>query len=92
MPIADVVRQRVHPLITSNRTLVYSFLSTLAVSVAIGNALRNHSNFYSVAVYLSKSSRSLLVGHRYWLCTLCWLTPLRFVEDFSELRVLACLA
>ncbi|EIN11941.1 hypothetical protein PUNSTDRAFT_119134 [Punctularia strigosozonata HHB-11173 SS5] len=61
MPLADIIRQRVHPLVTSNRTLVYSFLSTLAVSIAIGNALRNHSNFYSVAVYLSKSSRSLLI-------------------------------
>lgn len=59
--VADLLRQRVHPLITSNRTLVYGFVSTLAVSIAIANALKNHSNFYSVAVYLSKSSRSLLV-------------------------------
>ena len=56
---------RMQPLaasLSSHRILVYSLVSTLAVSVAIANALKNHSNFYSVAIYLSKSNRSVLVG------------------------------
>ncbi|KAH8828115.1 hypothetical protein DL96DRAFT_1601806 [Flagelloscypha sp. PMI_526] len=47
--------------IGKHRLLVYFILSFLAVALAIGNALRNHSNFFSVAIYLSQSSRSLLI-------------------------------
>ncbi|KAJ7072425.1 hypothetical protein C8F01DRAFT_1103964 [Mycena amicta] len=47
--------------VTSHRILIYSLFSFAAVSAAIANALRNYSNFYSVAIYLSKSSRSVLV-------------------------------
>ncbi|KAF7315296.1 hypothetical protein MIND_00044100 [Mycena indigotica] len=47
--------------VTTHRILVYSLFSFLAVSTAITNALRNYSNFYSVAIYLSKSSRSVLI-------------------------------
>ncbi|KAF8629198.1 hypothetical protein AX17_005783 [Amanita inopinata Kibby_2008] len=47
--------------LNSHRVIAYSFLSFLAVSLTIANALRNFSNFYSVAIYLSKSSRSVLV-------------------------------
>ncbi|KAJ7039245.1 hypothetical protein C8F04DRAFT_1209279 [Mycena alexandri] len=37
------------------------FSPSFAVSVTIANACRNYSNFYSVAIYLSKSSRSVLI-------------------------------
>ncbi|KAJ3713406.1 hypothetical protein C8R42DRAFT_727296 [Lentinula raphanica] len=47
--------------ITSHRVLFYGLLSSLAVLATIGNALKNHSNFYSVTIYLSQSSRSILV-------------------------------
>lgn len=48
--------------LNSHRILLYTLVSTVAVSAAIANALKNHSNFYSVAIYLSKSNRSVLVG------------------------------
>ncbi|KAG5636360.1 hypothetical protein H0H81_008308 [Sphagnurus paluster] len=63
MPLNDVLRHRMHALagvINSHRIAIYSFVSLLAVSVAIANALRNYSNFYSVAISLSKSNRSVL--------------------------------
>ncbi|KAJ7668391.1 hypothetical protein DFH06DRAFT_197099 [Mycena polygramma] len=47
--------------ISSHRIILYAILSFFAVSAAIANALRNYSNFYSVAIYLSKSSRSVLI-------------------------------
>ncbi|KIL68928.1 hypothetical protein M378DRAFT_184790 [Amanita muscaria Koide BX008] len=47
--------------LNAHRILVYSLLSFSAVSFTILGALRSYSNFYSVAIYLSKSSRSVLV-------------------------------
>ncbi|EJF60481.1 hypothetical protein BD309DRAFT_971787 [Dichomitus squalens] len=64
MPIHDVLRQRVQPLtaaLTSNRIFLYCIFSVFAVAATIANACRAHSNFYSVSIYLSKSSRSVLV-------------------------------
>ncbi|GLB37252.1 putative RING-H2 zinc finger domain containing protein [Lyophyllum shimeji] len=63
MPLNDVLRHRTHALasaLNAHRILCYSFVSLLAVSLAIANALRNYSNFYSVAISLSKSNRSVL--------------------------------
>lgn len=65
MPLATFMRQRTQGMVdsvTSHRLFLYSIFSVLAVVVAIANALRNHSNFFSVAIYLSQSSRSLLVS------------------------------
>ncbi|KAF9264201.1 hypothetical protein L218DRAFT_979790 [Marasmius fiardii PR-910] len=62
--INQLLRRPAHSLMasfTSHRILLYVLISTLAVAAAITNALKNHSNFYSVTIYLSKSSRSLLV-------------------------------
>ncbi|EPQ57556.1 hypothetical protein GLOTRDRAFT_92556 [Gloeophyllum trabeum ATCC 11539] len=52
---------------------LYSILSTVAVSAAVLNALKNYSNFYSVAIYLSRSSRSvlILVNFGFLLALLC---------------------
>ncbi|KAI0779227.1 hypothetical protein C8Q74DRAFT_1446840 [Fomes fomentarius] len=64
MPFQDALRQRVQPLtavMTSNRIFLYGVFSTFALAATIANACRAHSNFYSVAIYLSKSSRSVLV-------------------------------
>ena len=66
MPIAipDVFQPRGQSLTTyllSHRVFLYTLASTVALSATIANALANHSNFYSVAVYLSKSGRSVLV-------------------------------
>jgi len=47
--------------LVSHRIQLYSVASVLAISAVILNALRNYSNFYSVAIYLSKSGRSVLV-------------------------------
>ncbi|RPD54199.1 hypothetical protein L227DRAFT_556717 [Lentinus tigrinus ALCF2SS1-6] len=74
MPIHDVLRQRMQPLtsaMTSNRIFLYCVLSTFAVVATIANACRAHSNFYSVSIYLSRSSRSvLLLANFGFLCSL----------------------
>ncbi|KAG2128617.1 uncharacterized protein EDB93DRAFT_1184267 [Suillus bovinus] len=64
MPLNGFLRQRAHPIVASfsyHKVLLYALVSTIAVSATIINALRYHSNFYSVAVYLSKSNRSVLI-------------------------------
>jgi len=64
MPLNNVLRQRTHALagsLSSHRILLYAVFSAIAVSAVIINALKNYSNFYSVAIYLSKSNRSVLV-------------------------------
>lgn len=60
----DIIRQRIQPVaqaVTAQRFVVYALLSTLAVVGVIANACRTYSNFYSVAIYLSKSGRSVVV-------------------------------
>lgn len=67
--VANLLRPRIQPFaasLNSHRVLLYSVASTVAVSMAIANALKNHSNFYSVIIYLSKSNRSVLVSLRYY--------------------------
>jgi E3 ubiquitin-protein ligase synoviolin len=62
--MADALRPRLQSFtdsILSHRVVLYTFASTLAVSATVVNALQNQSNFYSVAVYLSKSGPSVLV-------------------------------
>ncbi|KAI0666717.1 hypothetical protein C8Q78DRAFT_1059101 [Trametes maxima] len=74
MPLHDVLRQRFQPLssaVTSNRIFLYAVFSLFAVVGTIANACRAHSNFYSVSIYLSKSSRSVLVLANFaFLCAL----------------------
>lgn len=65
MPLHDMLRQRAQPFtaaITSNRIFLYSVFSTFAVAATIANACREHSNFYSISIFLSNSSRSVLVS------------------------------
>ena len=65
MPLNQLVRQTTQAVagqVNSHRILLYSLVSTVAVCAAIANALKNYSNFYSVAIYLSRSSRSVLVS------------------------------
>jgi len=65
MPLSQVLRQRTRDLaatIASHRILLYTLISTAAVSSTILSALQNRSNLYSVAIYLSKSNRSVLVS------------------------------
>jgi hypothetical protein len=64
MPLHDVLRQGTHAFagsLNSHRIFLYGLVSAIAVSAVIINALKNYSNFYSVAIYLSKSNRSVLV-------------------------------
>ncbi|KAG1851666.1 hypothetical protein F4604DRAFT_1592364 [Suillus subluteus] len=64
MPLNGLLRQTAHPIVASfnhHKVLLYGLVSTIAVSATITNALRCHSNFYSVAIYLSKSNRSVLI-------------------------------
>lgn len=48
--------------VNSHRSATYALFSTLLVAGVILNAFNKHSNFYSVAVYLSKSSGSTVVS------------------------------
>ncbi len=69
MPLNPIFRQGTRAItnsLTSHRLLLYGALSTIAVCAAVANALRNYTNFYSVAIYLSKSSRSVLVGRYFF--------------------------
>lgn len=65
MPAAnDILRLRAQDLarfLNAHRIFFYTFISLVSVSAVITNALKNYSNFYSVAIFLSKSSRSVLV-------------------------------
>ncbi|TDL24187.1 hypothetical protein BD410DRAFT_111888 [Rickenella mellea] len=57
-------RQFLQPYISAfapHRVFVYSIISSAALLAVIANALRNHSNFYAVAVFLSKSNGTVLV-------------------------------
>ncbi|KAF8894937.1 hypothetical protein CPB84DRAFT_1782701 [Gymnopilus junonius] len=56
----DVLHQVARSLNT-HRVTLYALFSFVSVSAVIINALKNYSNFYSVAIFLSKSSRSVLV-------------------------------
>jgi hypothetical protein len=95
MPLNEAIRSRTQSLVlTLNgyRFLLYTLLSTLAVSTAIGNALRTHSNFYSVAIYLSKSNRSVLVSQRSSGRVLTWDLSLllQILANFGFILVLLC--
>lgn len=73
----DALRPRLHSLagsLISHRLLLYTLSSTVAVSAVIANALRIHSNFYSITVYLSKSGHSVLVRHSIAACARSQLT------------------
>ncbi|TEB37547.1 hypothetical protein FA13DRAFT_1771004 [Coprinellus micaceus] len=62
-PSNEVLRQRLQTLAqfaNTHRFFIYTFVSLTALGAVITNALKNQSNFYSVAIYLSKSSRSVL--------------------------------
>ena len=77
MPLHDLLQQRAHPVVASlnsHKVLLYGLVSTVVVSATIINALRSHSNFYSVAIYLSKSNRSVLVRGMFDCDAFCALT------------------
>ncbi|KAH6914103.1 synoviolin 1 isoform b [Coprinopsis sp. MPI-PUGE-AT-0042] len=74
MPANEALRQRLQSavhVVNSHRLLFYGLASVTAVAAVVVNALKNHSNFYSVAIYLSKSSRSVLA-----LANFCFLIAL----------------
>ena len=91
MPFNDLLRQRVQPLanvVTAQRFTLYAFASTIAVVAVIVNACRNYSNFYSVAVYLGRSGRSVLV--RSCLCQQqpCLTSAVQFLANFCVVLAL----
>ncbi|KAF8518735.1 hypothetical protein JB92DRAFT_2901399 [Gautieria morchelliformis] len=61
MPFAQDIIRPYARLATTNRLMLYGATSTLAVSLVILNAFKSYSNFYSVAVHLSRSNRSVMV-------------------------------
>ncbi|KAF8813641.1 hypothetical protein BYT27DRAFT_7239051 [Phlegmacium glaucopus] len=60
MPTTNEPLQLAARFLNSHRFGFYSFVSIIAVVAVITNALKNYSNFYSVTIFLSKSSRSIL--------------------------------
>ncbi|KAG9018696.1 E3 ubiquitin-protein ligase hrd1 [Tulasnella sp. 427] len=73
----------------AHRTSVYAACSTALVGMVILNAFRKHSNFYSIAVYLSKSNGSVMVLTNFGLlltllfgnvCRMLFFGPLRPAE------------
>ncbi|KAG8946854.1 E3 ubiquitin-protein ligase hrd1 [Tulasnella sp. 424] len=73
----------------AHRTSVYAACSTALVGMVVFNAFRKHSNFYSIAVYLSKSNGSVMVLANFGLfltllfgnlCRMVFFGPLRPVE------------
>jgi E3 ubiquitin-protein ligase synoviolin len=88
MPIQRLLRERTQSLaasLLSHRILLYFIASTLALFAAVANALKNFSNFYSVAIYLSKSSRSVLVRPRLCIVTKGQLTSSQVLANFGFL-------
>ena len=72
MPANDILRLRAQDLarfLNAHRIFFYTFVSLISVSAVITNALKNYSNFYSVAIFLSKSSRSVLVRSEFAILT-----------------------
>jgi E3 ubiquitin-protein ligase synoviolin len=60
-PVGALVRDRLAPLFSMNRVVIYALCSILAITATTLNAMRTYNNFYSVAIHLSRSNRSLLV-------------------------------
>lgn len=46
----------------SHRMATYALFSSILVGLVVINGFRKHSNFYSIAVYLSRSNGSVLVS------------------------------
>ncbi|KAF8135634.1 hypothetical protein EV363DRAFT_1551350 [Boletus edulis] len=64
MPWIDALRARENRLfaaLSSHKVLLYATVSSIAVSATVASALRRYSNFYSLAIHLSKSNRSVLI-------------------------------
>ena len=94
MPLHNVLRQGTHALtgsINSYRILIYCIVSAIAVSAVILNALKNHANFYSIAIYLSKSNRSVLVRLLTFMsCNFLKSTGFQVLANFGFLLALLC--
>ena len=92
--MADSLRPRLQSFagsVLSHRVFLYSFASTLAVSATVINALQNQSNFYSVAVYLSKSGASVMVNSYYvYLSAISFFYILQVLANFGLLLALMC--
>lgn len=91
MPFNDLLRQRMQPLanvVTAQRFTLYALASTIAVVAVIANACRNYSNFYSIAVYLGRSGRSVLVRPRLCLRWPCLTSIVQFLANFCVVLAL----
>ena len=91
MPFNDLLRQRVQPLanvVTAQRFTLYALASTIAVAAVIANACRNYSNFYSIAVYLGRSGRSVMVRPRLRRQRLNLTSIVQFLANFCVVLAL----
>jgi E3 ubiquitin-protein ligase synoviolin len=93
MPVNEVLRERTQAVastLNSHRVFLYALVSTLAVSATIANALKNQSNFYSVAICLSKSNRSVLVCVSCSLFESCTDSLTQILANFGFILSLLC--
>ncbi|KIY66196.1 hypothetical protein CYLTODRAFT_491662 [Cylindrobasidium torrendii FP15055 ss-10] len=89
MPINPLLRRGTRALtssLTTHRLFVYFALSTLAVAVAVLNSMRSFSNFYSITIYLSRSSRAVLVFANFSLILSAGVAHLLQQVFFGQLR------
>ena len=92
MPFNDLLRQRMQPLanvVTAQRFTLYALASSIAVVAVIANACRNYSNFYSIAVYLGRSGRSVLVSPRLYRQQPALTSITQFLANFCVVLALA---
>jgi E3 ubiquitin-protein ligase synoviolin len=93
MPFASVLLRvgsnELARFLNSHRVFFYTLVSLVSVSAVITNALKNYSNFYSVAIYLSKSSRSVLVSVSILSVSLS-LKEVQVLANFGVLLALLC--
>ncbi|KAL4074300.1 hypothetical protein V8B97DRAFT_1930850 [Scleroderma yunnanense] len=64
MPLNDALRPTqgaIASSLYSHKMLLYALVSSIAVTTTVVNALKRHSNFYSLAIYLSKSNRTVII-------------------------------
>ena len=93
MPWIDALRARENRLfasLSSHKVLLYATMSSIAVSVTIASALRRHSNFYSLAIHLSKSNRSVLVSVHLQYTASLHLNLRQILANFGLLVALLC--
>ena len=90
MPVNAQALQNYAVSLAAHRLLLYTVFSLGAVSAVVVNALRRQSNFYSVAVFLSRSNGSVVVRPSIQLTRACNKSLYQVLGNFAVLLALLC--